>query len=229
MANENVTSIMDVPTIFANAANSVINSTIAILPNLIAAVVVFVLGWIVAVIAGKVVKKILELIKFENFLKMHKVEDTLGTVKISDVIAKIVKIYLVLVFLQVAASLVNLGQLSTYLYAVLLYVPIIIGALLLVIAAALIGEYVKEKILELGKTGYVAFLARGSKFVIVLVGILTGLNTAGFDTSLLNSILLTVVQALVFGLGLALGIAFGLGGQKDAGEIVSRIRKTVKV
>lgn len=225
----NMASIADAGTAATDAVNTILVSTINLLPSLIAATVVFVVGWIVAALVSRALEKIFKIVKLEEFLEMHKLSDALGSVKISNVLTKIVKTYLILVFLSAAVSLVSLGQLSAYLYAVLLYAPMLIAAALTIVAAALAGEYVKTKLLELGKTNYVAFVARGSKFVIVLLGVITGMNTAGFDTSFVNNILLTAVQAILFGLGLAFGIAFGLGGQDEAQDVVKGVRKSMKI
>lgn len=225
----NVTSLGDLGLVASQAGNQILTSTIEALPAIIAAVIVFLLGWIVAIILSKILEGILKLVKLEDFLEVHRLEDALGSVKLGEVFVKIVKIYVMLVFLQAALSLLSLGDLSKYLTALLLYVPVVIGALLVVIASALVGEYIKEKILELGKSQYVTFVARASKFVLILIGIITGLNTAGFDTTLLNSIIIDIVRAVVYGLALAVGIAFGLGGQKDAQDVVKTVRKNLKV
>lgn len=224
-----VAYLADGGTMASQAAGVLVNSTIAALPSIMAAVLVFVLGWILAILLSKIVEGLFKVVKLEEFLKSHRLEDALGTVKIGDLFVKIVKIYVILVFLQVSVALISLGTLSIYIQSLLVYLPVLIGALLMVVVAALAGEYLKEKVLELGKTPYINFVARASKFFVILVGILTALDTAGFDTSLINTLLLTVVQAVIFGLGLAFGIAFGFGGQKDAQEVIGKVRKSVKV
>ena len=224
-----ITYLADGGSMAGQAASVLVNSTIAALPAIMAAVLVFILGWLLAILLSKIVEGLLKVVRFEEFLKSHRVEDAMGTVKLSDLFVKVVKIYVILVFLQVSVALVSLGALSIYLQSLLLYLPVLIGALLVVVAAALAGEYLKEKIMELGKTSYINFLARGSKFFVVLVGIITALDTAGFNTSLINSLLVTLVQAVIFGFGLAFGIAFGLGGQKDAQDVIGKVRKSVKV
>lgn len=225
----NITSLADAGAIATQALNTIITSTIAALPAILAAVIIFLLGWVIAIIVSKILEKILKFIKLEEFLEVHKLEDAFGSVKLSNIFVKVVKIYIILVFVQVSVSLLSLGELSKFLNALLLYAPVLIGAILVVVAAVLVGEYVKEKVLELGKTPYVVFFARASKFVLILIGVLTGLNTAGFDTSLLNNIIIDIIRAVVFGLSVAFGIAFGLGGQKDAQEIISKVRKHVKI
>jgi hypothetical protein len=201
-----------------------------LLPGLIAAILVFVLGWVVSFIVSRIFARILKMIKLEEYLKTHKVEDALGSVKISDVLTKIVKYYVLLIFVQAAVSLMALGTITDYLTSVLLYVPVLIGSVLIVLVAVLFGEYLKEAIIDLSsKSAMVKLGARAAKLVMIYVGLTMGLATAGFNTTLITGIFLTVIQAGAFGLALALGIAFGLGGQDDAKEIIKSSRKNLKL
>jgi hypothetical protein len=212
------------------AVQKTANDAANLLPGLIAAVIVFVLGWVVAFIISRIFAGILRAIKLEDFLKQNKVDDALGTVKISDVLAKIVKYYVLLIFFQAAVSLVSLGTISAYLSMVLFYAPVLIGAILIVLIAVIFGEYLKEAVIDLDKkSSTVKFAARGVKLVVVYVGLTMGLATAGFNTTLITGIFLTLIQAGAFGIALALGIAFGLGGQEDARDVIKSTRKNLKV
>lgn len=224
---QNVTDVLS--STFTGAADNLVTSTTEVLPGLIAAIIVFIIGWILAVIISRVFGGILKAIKLEKFLKEHKVEDALGSVMISDVLVKILKYYIILIFLQAAALLVTLGTVSAFLTAVLVYAPVLIAAVLVVLAAVILGEYVKEVILDLkSKSPMVQLVARVTKWVIVYVGVTMALATAGFDTTLISNIFLIILQAMVYGIALAVGIAFGLGGQKDAQDLVVKSRKMLK-
>ena len=206
------------------------NDAANLLPGLIAAVIVFVLGWVVAFIISRLFAGILKAVRLEGFLKQHKVDDALGTVKISDVLVKIVKYYVLLIFFQAAVSLVALGTISAYLATALFYAPVLIGAILIVLIAVIFGEYLKEAVIDLDKkSSTVKFAARAVKLVVIYVGLTMGLATAGFNTSLITGIFLTIIQAAAFGIALALGIAFGLGGQEDAKDVIKSTRKNLKV
>ncbi|MFH0884538.1 MAG: hypothetical protein V1861_02410 [Candidatus Micrarchaeota archaeon] len=212
------------------AVQKTANDAANLLPGLIAAIIVFVLGWVVAFIISRIFAGILRAIRLEGFLKQHKVDDALGTVKISDVLAKIVKYYVLLIFFQAAVSLVSLGTISAYLTMVLLYAPVLIAAILIVLIAVIFGEYLKEAVIDLDKkSSTVKFAARAVKLVVVYVGVTMGLATAGFNTTLITGIFLTVIQAAAFGIALAVGIAFGLGGQEDAKDVIKSTRKNLKV
>jgi len=225
---QNVTAVLS--NTFTGALENTVTNTAEILPGLIAAIIVFIIGWIVAVIVSRIFGGLLKAIKLESFLKDHKVEDSLGSVKISDVLVKIIKYYIILIFLQAAASLVTLGTVSAFLATVLVYAPVLIAAVLVVLAAVILGEYIKESILDLrSKSAMVQFVARATKLVVIYIGVTMAMATAGFDTTLVSNIFLVVLQAMVYGIALAIGIAFGLGGQKDASDMVGKWRKMLKI
>ena len=215
---------------FLTEAQNAGAEVVAILPGLLIALIVFVLGWVVAVLISRLFAGFLKVVKLEDFLKEHKVEDSLGTIKVSNVLVKILKYFIIFMVLQKAISLVELGTISAFLYSVLVYAPVFIGALLIALLAFILGEYVKEVIIELqAKSPLVRFMARGTKLVIIFIGVTMALATAGFDTSLISNIFIVVLQALVFGIAFAVGIAFGLGGQKDAKDLIGTWRKHLKI
>jgi hypothetical protein len=214
----------------AQAAQETIAGIIGFIPGFVAALLIFLLGWIIAILISRFFGKILEWIKFEAFLKEQEVEEALGTVVISNVLTKILYYYIIILFLQQAFLYVNLGGVAAFITNVLVYLPVLIGAVLLVLAAAIIGEFVKMRILSVnGKSVMVQYIGRGVKALIVFLGVMAALETAGFKTDIVKQTFLTLLQAVFYGVALAFGLAFGLGGQQDAKEWVGTVRKRLKV
>ena len=212
------------------AAQNTIQNAILILPGLVAALLIFIVGYVVAWIISGVFRHILQAFRLEQFLKVHRIQDSLGSVRVSDVLVKILKYYILLIFLQAAVVYIQLGTISDFLTTVLVAAPMIIAAFLVVLAAIILGEYIKESILELkSKSPMVRFIARASKWLVAYVGITMALGTLDIETVILNQLFVTILQGLMFGLALAVGIAFGLGGQKDAQDFISKGRKTLKI
>jgi hypothetical protein len=215
---------------FQTAVENNATNAVDVFLGLVAAIIIFIIGWIVAVIISRIFGGLLKAVRLEDFLKEHKVEDSLGSVKISNVLVKILKYYIILIFLQAAVTLIELGTISTFLNEVLKYAPVLVGSALVALVAVILGEYIKEVILDLSsKSGTVRFAARAVKLVIVYIGVTMALSTAGFNTELLNGIFLLLFGAIVFGMSLAIGSAFGLGAQKDATDMVGWWRKHLKI
>ena len=204
------------------------------LPNfafsLAIAIIIFILGWVVAELARRIFGRILKLVKFEQFLKEQKVSQALGSVIISTVLTKILYYYIIVIFLQEAFLYLNLGSVAAFVTQLLAYLPALIGAVLLVVAAALIGEFIKIRIIEIGrKSTTVHFLGRAAKAIVVFLGLMSALETVGFKTSIIETTFVALATAVFFGLALAFGIAFGLGAQNDAKDWTKAFRKKFSV
>lgn len=200
-----------------------------VMPNLIAALLVVVVGYILAILISGLLQKVFDAMRLENVFKKFRVEDALGGINISQMLVKLFRWYLILWVLQFALGVLNLSELTWFINVVLMYVPVLIGISLFIIAAAVCGEWVREAILELGKFPMQKALAQSSKYAIIFVAVVVGLETAGFRMEFVREIVSILLQGLVYGLALAFGLAFGLGGQKEAGDIVRKFRKRLEI
>jgi len=198
-------------------------------PGLVAAIIIFLIGWVFAVILSRLFSGMLKAIRLESFLKEHKLEDAIGTVKLSDVLVKLLKYYVLLLFLQAAVDLVDLGTLTSFMSSLLSYAPVLIGASLVLLISVILGEYLKEVIKELSKSPLVKLIARLTKLLVIYVGATMALETMGIRASILNELFTIIVAAIAFGISLAVGIAFGLGGQDEAKDIIKKSRKHLKI
>lgn len=227
MSLANITSLQGA---FQQSVQATWSSIVGFIPGLIAAILIFLLGWVFALLISRVFAKLLKVVRFEQFLKEQKVQEALGTVVISTVLTKILYYYIVVIFLQQAFLYIKLGTVVTFIASLLAYLPTLIGAVLLVVAAALIGEFIKKRIIEVGRRSTtVSFLGRATKAVVVFLGLMSALETAGFKTTIIEQTFVALAAAVFFGFALAFGIAFGLGGQNEARDWVKGLRKKFKV
>jgi hypothetical protein len=198
--------------------------------SLVYAVVILFVGTIAGNVLAEIVKRVFDKIKFEEFMKAHKVEDALGTTKIDSVLVQIVKYYVILIFLADALKIIQLGSVGTLLNDVVLFMPVAFAGAIIVVIAAVIGELAKEKILEMSsKSSLAKTSAKVAKFLVIYVGVVVGLGTMGFEVGILEQLFNTLLQGLVYGIALAFGIAFGLGGQEDAKDMVKKTRRKLNV
>lgn len=223
-------AIINLDVALSNSVKKMAIDLVVAIPRFLLAIIIFVVGWALASVVSWIVERVLEYIKLEKFLKSHKLEDSLGKVKFSNVLVKLTKYYIMLIFLQAAVAMLDLGTITQFLSSVLMYTPVFIGALLLVVVSAVLGELVKEKIIEIEeKSKTVRWLASAMKAVIVFLGIMVGLSTMGFDTAIVTTSFVQLLQGIIYGIALAFGLAFGLGGQEDAKDIIRSLRKKTGV
>jgi len=212
-------------TAVSKSAENILTGAGEFLPNLAAALVIFLAGYLVSVIASWILNQVFKLVHLEEFLKNHKLDKSMGNVSVSRTLVKLAKYYIILFFFMVGVSHVRLGMITQFLDAVLTYAPIVMGAAFVAVIAALVGELVKQKIFELNPGApSVITLGGVTKALIIFVGAVVALSTMGFNTEIASKTFLTLIQGVVFGValaaGIAFGLAFGLGGRKHAEKII---------
>lgn len=200
------------------------------LPLLIGALIVFVVGWVVAVAVGKLVEQIVDSLRVDKLLmklSVHKVWERAGWKTDSGAfVGALVRWFLIVVFLLAAVNVLGLTQVSDFLRAVVLYLPNVVVAALIFVIAAVVADAVEKLVRgSVGAMGYRGSLAgvvvRWSIWIFAAVAVLLQL---GIATALVQTLVTGVVAVLV----LAFGLAFGLGGKEAAADAIYKLRNELK-
>ncbi|MEK7108483.1 MAG: hypothetical protein AAB844_00010 [Patescibacteria group bacterium] len=199
------------------------------LPFFIGALVVFIIGWIVAVAVGKLVEQVVRALRVDALLEQLEVEKTLerGGVRLNAgaFIGGLVKWFLIIVFLLAATDILQLREVSTFLGDVLFYIPnVVIASLILIIAlkmAEVVERSVRASADAAGMHGSIVGVM--ARWAIWIFAIAAALQQLGVATILIQ----TLITGLVAMLALAFGLAFGLGGKEAASSFIDRVRRDV--
>lgn len=202
------------------------SSVAVFIPLFLGAVIIFIIGWIVAMALGKVVEQIIHALRVDALLSKLEFEKALSRAGFSlnsgAFIGGLVKWFLIIVFLLASVNILGLTQVSDFLRDVLLYIPNVVVAALILLIAALVAD-ASERVIRgaVEAAGY-----RGA-----LVGVVTrwAIWIFAFVAALLQlGIAILLVQTLVTGfvaaLALAFGLAFGLGGKDAAAQFIEKVR-----
>jgi hypothetical protein len=215
----------------SNAVKGLWVGFIDFIPKVIGAIIVFLIGWLIAVVIGRIIAEILRRIKFnrifENGSWKRALEKAEIKVDVSSFIGAIFKWVLVIVFLLAAVEILGLVQFASFLQNVLNYLPNVIVASAIFVAAVIIAD-ILEKIVraavESARIGYghiVGVIVRWSIWIFAILAILVQLKVT---PSLIQIILQGVIGLVV----IAGGLAFGLGGKEVAAEILQNLRRKFK-
>jgi MFS family permease len=224
--------------IVADVVDRALNTLGESLPRIGGAILLLVVGVIVARILGRLARRALVAIGADELAERHGVHDVLVRVGIerplSRVAGRVVRIVLSVVVIFAAVSLLGLGALGAALNQVLLFVPRILVALALVVAGAIVsqlaGDWVDRIGRQMGLEGPVGRIVQAAIFAIF---VLTALAQVGISTEFL-----TLLVGIVFiAAALTVALAFGLGSrdvarQVSAGRYVSgafRVGQTITV
>jgi len=203
----------------------------SVLPKLIAAFVIFVVGWIIAALVGKLISKIVRMLKIDDALRGTEVERVVNragfTMNIARLLGGLVEWFIIVVAFVAAFDILGLTAVNQFLLSVLVYLPNIIVAVVILVIAAVIGE-VLQKIVRgsAAAAGMKASVLAGSvtKWAIWIFAILSALLQLQIATPFLE----TLFTGIVVALSLAFGLAFGLGGQQAAAEVITKVRKDIE-
>jgi hypothetical protein len=200
------------------------------LPALIGALLVFLVGWIIAVAIGKLVEKFIQKVKIDKAIqKIGFSEDFQnGNVHLSiaGFLGGLIKWFLILVFLMAAADILRLDAVTVFINNILLYIPNVIVAVIILGSVFLIGNFVYDIVKGSTKAAGVisaTLLANVSKWAIVIFGFFAALIQLGIASSLISTIFIGIIAMLA----LAGGLAFGLGGREEASLILKKLRKEI--
>lgn len=191
------------------------------LPNILAAIVILIIGWIIAKLLKAAVTRVLKLVKFTTLTDRAGIDEFLakGEVKqsASDLIAVLVYWLVMLIVLVTAVNALGLEVASQLLNQILLYIPNIIVAVIVIVvglyAANFVAALVRTAAANAGITeaGFVAALSR---FALIIFTFAIALNQLRIGQDIVANGFLVLLGAAAFGAALA----FGLGAR----DIVSR-------
>lgn len=203
-----------------------------LLPSILAAIVVLIVGWLAASGLGKIVQRAIEITKIDEAIDKAGLDRSLSDAGIDFNLAKLIawlaKWFVIVVVLIAVADILNLTQITDFLQRVALFIPNIIIAVVILLVGFVLGNFtykVVEKAVTASKlsstAGVLATLAKWSIIVFSFLAALSHLNIA-------KELIQTLFTGLVGMLALAGGLAFGLGGKDEAKEILGRVRKEMQ-
>src|SRR5499426_2262637 len=199
-----------------------LNTFISFLPSLLVALIVLVVGWFIASFLGRLIARGLNAIGLERAVERSGIgrfiEQSGSRWTMSEVIAALIKWSIFLIFIQAAASLLGMAQITAIINSVILFIPKLIVALAIIVIGSLIARFVGGLArgalaeMEVGAAGLFAKLAQ---YVIIGFAIVAAFNQIGVAQTVVNTLLI----GLIGGVALAFGLAFGLGGREVAAKI----------
>ena len=208
--------------------NDMWEGLIGFLPNLLGALLILALGFLVAALFHKLAEKILKALKikelFDKFRITAMFEKAGHKFSIVSLLASVIYWLIIIVFITVAVETLGLTQISDFLRSIVFYLPNIVVAIAIIVIGILISSFVEDLIRNTThavKVGSAPFLARLAKYVIMVFTVLAALN----QLNVAQNLIAILFQGIVVMLALAGGLAFGLGGKDYAREILERFKK----
>ncbi|EKG41810.1 MULTISPECIES: mechanosensitive ion channel family protein [Pseudomonas syringae group] len=196
------------------------------IPNLFGALVVVLLGFVVAKLLDALLSKLLAKLGLDRLVGGTGLTKIIGRagvkVPVSTLIGKVVYWFVLLIFLVSAAESLGLQRVSATLDMLALYLPKVFGAALVLLVGVLLAQLVNGLVRGAAEgvgIDYSAGLGRIAQGLVIIISISVAISQLEVKTDLLNHV---IVIALIT-VGLTVALALGLGSREIAGQIIAGI------
>lgn len=206
---------------------SVWAEVVSFLPQLVTAVVVLIIGWIIGSTLKKIIKNVFAKLNVDKALDAAGVDmlTQKAGYKLNSgaFVGTLVKWFVIVVFFVATLDILNLQQATAFLSDVVLgYLPQVIVAVLIIFGGVIVASFTQKVVVAGGRATSFAsaeFLGKFAYFAILAFTALATLNQLAIAPELVQMLF----AGLVFGLSLAFGLAFGLGGRGAAARYLDRM------
>ena len=196
------------------------------IPNLFGALVLVLLGFVVAKLLDTLLSKLLAKLGLDRLMAGTGLTKLLGRaglqVPISTLIGKIVYWFVLLIFLVSAAQSLGLERVSATLDMLALYLPKVFGGALVLLVGVLLAQLANGLVRGAAEgvgLDYAGGLGRIAQGLVIIISISVAISQLEVKTDLLNHVIVIVLITV----GLAVALAMGLGSRGIAGQILAGI------
>ncbi|OGZ63096.1 MAG: hypothetical protein A2639_01795 [Candidatus Staskawiczbacteria bacterium RIFCSPHIGHO2_01_FULL_34_27] len=211
-----------------------LQNLIGFVANLLLAIIVFVIGYLISIGIGTIITEVLKSVRFNKLFEKEGWTKALQRANISvnpsDFIGAIVKWVFVIVSLLVAVDILKLAQFGMILTQVLNYLPNVVVAALIFVAAVIISDII-EKIVRVAveriKVGYGYIASSIVTWAIWIFTIFLILDQLLPTNNLIQTLYSSIIYGVVFAVSLGVAIAIGLGGKETAAEVISDMKRKI--
>ena len=218
--------------VLSQSFQSISLGLVSFVPNLVIAIVIFIVGWLIGVGLGRVVTQIINALRIDQALRPTGIERALSKagfeLSSGRFLGFLVKWFFIVIFLVASLDVLHLTTVNLFISDVVLgYLPQVIVAILILFVAALVAEAAERviagsaRIASLHAAGFLGKVARYAIWIFALLAALVQLNVA---TVLVQQLFTGVIIAVA----IAVGLAFGLGGQKAAERYIDHLQSEMK-
>lgn len=195
-------------------AQQVLSSVVALIPELFGAIVLLLIGWLLASFLKLLVTRITHSIN--HFLRSRLLGTRWEIIRIpaawQALLGQVIFWVTMLVFIAIAARLVGFTGAASWLNRMVVYLPSLFAGGLIIIGSFILGAVMRKLITHAAAASHInqpKRLGHVVQGVVIVVGLIIGLGQVGIDVSFIIILFGIVVGAVLAGFSLA----FGLGAK----------------
>ena len=192
---------------------------VSYIPQLIGALVILIVGYIIAKALQALVGRVLQAVGFDSWMERGGIKQFFDRAQTNQtphsILGLLVFWFVFIIAITMAADALGIPQVSAVLAQLIAYIPSIIAAILILILAALLANFLAG--IVRGATGS-DLLSSIARYAVIVYAAFAALTQLGIAVELTANTFLIVLGAVA----LAAAIAFGIGGREVARDIVEK-------
>src|SRR5215204_2504885 len=196
-----------------------LSTFLSYIPQLIGALIILIVGYIVAKVLQAVVGRVLQAVGFDRWMERGGIKQFFDRAETNQtpasILGALVFWFVFIIAITMAADALGIPQVSVVLAQLIAYIPNIIAAILILILAALLANFISG--IVRGATGS-DILASIAQYAIIVYAVFAALTQLGVAVQLTANTFLIVLGAVA----LAAALAFGIGGRDLARDLLQR-------
>jgi hypothetical protein len=195
----------------------------AFIPKLIGALVILLVGWLIAKAVQALVTKGLQIVRFNQIADRAEIDQFLARAGVradpASLVGRLAYWFLMLTFFVAAFSALGLPQVSGVLEQIIAFIPNLVVALVILLLGALAANFVANLVRGTTGTARVGdpnLLATIARSAILVFAVLMAFDQLEIAPTIVN----TLWTALIGMVAVAGALAFGLGGRDLAKRLL---------
>lgn len=194
----------------------------AMIPNILAASLVILLGLFIAKLLGDLLEELLTSFGFSRKLAKAMDEPLEGGFNLSHVVAMMVKALILLFFTVQAFDILGLTLFTAMGGAIIAYLPMVLSATLLLLGGYILGSMAKKFLIRaLPQARFQGILLKG---VVMILASLMALSHLGIGAFFVEILFIAVVASSA----VAFALSFGIGGRDFAKNTMAKVEKAME-
>lgn len=184
------------------------------IPKLIVALLLLIVGNWIAKFIRRWVVRILNRVGAERVVESAGLKAPLESAGWSgvDLVGTVIWFLIMIIFVQLAAEVLGIDQLTMLLDQLIEYLPLVVIAILIIFVAGAIANFAANFVRPFAESRGMPWLTTVVRVGILFLGIVAAFDTLNFAPTVIEAVIDATLRFLPAGIIVAGAIAFGVGG-----------------
>ena len=221
-------AVVDLQSLIVEPVREMLTRMVGYLPTLLGALIILIVGWIIAKTIRGIVNRVLNIVRFEKLADKAGISEILrkGDLKATtcEVLSGLVYWLVIIMVLVMVVNALGMPQASSILESLFTYIPNVIAAIFVLVIGMFLASFVSGIVRTAASNANLPkpdILAGISRWAIIIFAATISLKELG-----IAPLLVTTTFNIIFGgVCLAVALAFGLGGKDAVAKYLEQLQQ----